>query len=97
MEQGVFGAVAATQPDVFVIGGDAFYTGKKHFRAGERRCEKNSDEAVEHASRRALESPEFQRMVKGLKAPVIGVYDDHDRGENGTLVCFVCFLGGDNR
>uniref|UniRef100_A0A7S2SNK6 PhoD-like phosphatase metallophosphatase domain-containing protein n=1 Tax=Mucochytrium quahogii TaxID=96639 RepID=A0A7S2SNK6_9STRA len=77
LDQSVWERVREYDPDVWITAGDAYYTTKLSREHG-----KQSLEAIRAAQKTALASKPFREMLAGLRAPMIGTYDDHDRGVN---------------
>lgn len=85
MPDSIFKHVTEYSPELWIWLGDAYYTSPKQYMEG-KGADPLSIESLMNAKNKSLESPLYQEMVSALKFPVLGTYDDHDRGVNGKFL-----------
>lgn len=71
--QPIWDAIARTEPELFLIIGDAIY--HDVYRAGSKR-----DETLADKYARARAVPGFKKLLE--RCPLLGTWDDHDYGKN---------------
>ncbi len=77
--QPVWNAVAREQADTFVWLGDAIYGDRRIFLS---RFEPNSAAELQRLYNLQLADPAYQAVLRSLRGPPLGIWDDHDYGIN---------------
>lgn len=78
-DQSIWRSVSAYDPDLWVFAGDAYYTSSSLYSAEHSATALAS---IKEAQAHAAQSSDLAAMLSGLRSPMVGTYDDHDRGIN---------------